>query len=339
VVIVPTTRRGLLRAAAIAGSIGIAGCASDDSTTPGSRDATATSPGDGETATTSLAGCTGVGLTSPDCEGTTPTTPDSISLPVASGGSTSGELPVEVLNARLTESLVIEHTFKIIRTSAGISDEEGVPLQFLEIAIEIDEDGGGADTETPEGTPPVRQSPSGIQPRDIEASLDLDGKRYRPPFSSTSGLGGVLSPLPGGSDIGIAIPVQDVEQATVRLEADDRTATWEIPGALLEAFDAVPSFSVRDASIVEGCATTPGGPSTVVLDLTVENTGDRDGWFQATVLHPSYADADYYVSVPVPAGTSVRAKRAVMESVQDGPYEIGEWSADTRSFSYGYAED
>lgn len=294
-------RRSVLRAIGAAGGIGIAGCTTGNPP-----------PVCGEIAT-----------------------PASVSLPVASGGPTSGELPVEVLHARLTESLVVDQgVLTSIQTSDAISETEGQPLQFLEVAVRITPgDGTPTRTRTDEGTPPVRQSPDDeTRVDDLSVSLGLDDETYRPPFSSTVSLR--HTPFSEGHPIGVAVPVGDVAQASVRFETRDRVATWEIPDGLVASFDAVPSFAVLEATITgEECTGTSHGFDHGILDLTIENTGDRDGRFQAvTISYDGPSDVYHYLSVPVPGQESVRVKRPLRK------YESGELelrgSVDDRILGY-----
>jgi len=283
-----------------------------------------------------IAGCTVRTENSGTCKEATPTLLSSVSLPIASGGETSGELPVEVLNARVTESLLIWDVVAVpIKTSEGISNEEGESLQFLEVALDIDdEDRTETETRRRRRTrrDPESPSPEGVRAEDLDVSLDLDGETYHPPFSST--LVQQYSPFSEGESIGMAIPMQDVDQASVHFETDDRTATWQIPEELLGAFTAVPSFSVQDSSLTLACGPSSDELPRILLEATVENTGDRNGLFQATA-HTSHVSDEYlYVSVPVPAGESVRGKDILKETSPGGTHELEGWSEETRVFEF-----
>lgn len=277
-----------------------------------------------------IAGCVS-GTPLPACEEIV--TPVSVSLPVASGGSTSGDLPVEVLHARLTESLVYHRLMaELVKTSDAISDEEGTPLQFLEMAVRItDEVGTPTTTGTGDGNPPGRDV---FLPRDLTVSLNLDGETSRPAFSSRVS-GSPLPEPPEGQPIGVSVPVSAVEQASVRFEARGSVSTWDVPDELLASFDAVPVFSVQEATITgEECKTTPNDVEHGILELTVENTGDRDGRFQAlSRASNGPADLRHYLSVPVPSGESVRVKR-LLRKYDPGGIEL-QGSVDDRVFSYG----
>jgi len=300
-------RRSVFRAMAAAVGTGIAGCVSGDSTTTVSGDSTTTVPDCGEIVT-----------------------PKSVSLPVVSGGPTDGDL-LEVLHARLTESLVIdEGPFNSVKTSDAMSETEGQPLQFLEVAVDITgEAGTTTGPGTGSGTPPIRD-PDALTLSDLTVSLNLDGETHHPAFSS----GVPFTPLSEGIPIGMSVPIRTVEQASVRFEARDRVATWDVPDELLAAFDAVPTFSLQEATFTgEECTTPPHDFTHGILELMIENTGDRDGRFQApTISQDGPSDTYHYFSVLVPSGESVRVERP-LEKYESGDLELV-GSLEDRIFGY-----
>ena len=95
----------------------------------------------------------------------------------------------------------------------------------------------------------------------------------------------------------LSVPVRSVEAAAVVLEAGDGPA-WRLPAAARERLAAAPEYHVHDAALREA------GDGTV-LDLVVENRGDRDGTFRAVVASASGGDMDAPVRLPVAAGETL----------------------------------
>ena len=106
---------------------------------------------------------------------------------------------------------------------------------------------------------------------------------------------------------GVSVPVGSVGSAAVVLEGADRPA-WRVPAATRERLAAAPEFHLHDAALRE-----EGGET--VLELGVENRGDRDGTFRAVVVSAAGDDLDAAVRFPVPAGE--RVERAVEHWIVD----------------------
>lgn len=153
---------------------------------------------------------------------------------------------------------------------------------------------------------------------EVELQVTVEGEEFTPSYDPTT--------LDSETAIGLPVPVTTASSGSVDVLSGDERVSWTLPDRILESLDTVPQFTVLDAT-----ARTDEGD--VVIELTVENAGNRDGTFRALAAPKSVDDFSSKIEFPVPAG-----ERVVRETVVYGDGEEAsldpEWSEDTRYFEY-----
>ena len=115
-------------------------------------------------------------------------------------------------------------------------------------------------------------------------------------------------------------PVQSVETAAIRWSREEHTVYWDLPAEIRDALATEPAFRVVEFGL-------PRRDGELVLDLTVENEGDRDGLFWMQASFDAFSGHEI-VQFPVPAGESRdytgRANGLVLqfENNDGGTFEI-----------------
>lgn len=177
--------------------------------------------------------------------------------------------------------------------------------------------------------------PANAQMLLFRASLDTDGD---PELSYDVRLDGTpvgsrvrVRLSDDGTRYALSVPVRSVDDAALVLASGPRPA-WRLPRPVIERLAAAPAFSLRDATIRDGEDGT-------VLQLTVENHGDRDGTFRGIVVSKTAADADAAVRFPVPAGETVTetVRDSIVREWDPTDEFVDDIDADTRRFVVGYA--
>lgn len=166
---------------------------------------------------------------------------------------------------------------------------------------------------------------TGQIPDDIDPQFDI---RFLPRIDGAIIDAAANTWLTSGDRIyALSVPVDTVTEVGVVLQAGERP-TWKLPESVIDRLAVAPEFHLHDASVLEADGET-------VLELTVENRGDRDGVFRAVAKHYSAADADTAIRFPVPAGETV--SETVYSSIVDSwPSDADfehEIAADTRVFA------
>lgn len=136
-----------------------------------------------------------------------------------------------------------------------------------------------------------------------------------------------------GTSHAYRLPTTSAETGVAVLERGPEPA-WELPARALERLAAAPDFHLLEAVVRQ----EDGHP---VLELTVENRGDRDGTFRCIVDIREGSDLESPVSFSVPVGETVT------ETVRNGNVE--QWAiegtksldvpASTRYFSHTIESD
>lgn len=91
-------------------------------------------------------------------------------------------------------------------------------------------------------------------------------------------------------------PVQSVETAAITWSREEYTIYWEFPAEIRDALATEPAFRVTEFRV-------PRRDGELVLDVTVENEGDRDGLFWMQVSFEAFSGHEL-IQLPVPAGES-----------------------------------
>lgn len=94
----------------------------------------------------------------------------------------------------------------------------------------------------------------------------------------------------------VPFPAASHESAAVGWQTDGGSAFWTLPATVRSRLPDVPRFRVRDVAL-------PVRDGRRVLELTVENTGDRDGQFVAEVSMEGFS-GNAIIDFPVPTGES-----------------------------------
>lgn len=128
--------------------------------------------------------------------------------------------------------------------------------------------------------------------------------------------------------IGFPLPVSEYESVAVVLEADDESARWRIPGAVVETLARAPEFVVGD---IEAPNSVPSR-ETFNASFTVANDGSRDARFLAEFGHTLLSDTGE-VEVTVPAGERRTHTSTIEPYYENNITEIPmilDWGIDTR---------
>ena len=131
------------------------------------------------------------------------------------------------------------------------------------------------------------------EPIDLPLAVELDGTRH-------------ADPIPVGRDerasrdhVAVRVPVEAVTDAAVVWARDDGPQPrWELGSTLVDRLAATPAFAVKSWSVPES---VPHGQR-FEASVTVENVGDRDGRFLATLGVKQGSLGVPETSVEVPAG-------------------------------------
>ena len=173
----------------------------------------------------------------------------------------------------------------------------------------------------------------------VRASLDVEGDDS-PRGPTDLRFGATLGDETVGPDAdvididgpiaGLNVDAVAVDEGTVRL-ADGHEPRWRIPERALERLAAVPAFHLHDATVV-------GEEGNYGLELTVENTGDREGTFRGVVDSDQADDYDEEFAFEVPAGETVTetVRNRITTDWQDDEF-VHDVDRHTRSFDVGYA--
>lgn len=153
---------------------------------------------------------------------------------------------------------------------------------------------------------------------ELELRVTVDGKAFTPEYDPTT--------IDSETAIGVPVPVTTASSGSVDLLSGDERMSWTLPDRILESLDTVPRFAVLDAT-----ARTEGGD--VVMELTVENSGNRDGSFRALAAPKSVDDFSSKIEFAVPMGDRVVGETVVRGNGEEASLDP-DWSEDTRYFGY-----
>ena len=110
--------------------------------------------------------------------------------------------------------------------------------------------------------------------------------------------------IDGGEPIAIPVPTGEYERVGVHASDGDRQsepeAVWELPEGVVADLALEPAYEVRDAGV-----RIDQEADEYMLDLTVENAGDRDGVYQGVMALEGAPDLDRVFTVAVPEGETV----------------------------------
>ena len=184
---------------------------------------------------------------------------------------------------------------------AVVEDPDG--FQFLVLAVETDEI--GSDAFTPTYEPWLDGEP-------VDYAEHAPSFRGSPPLESTDGSAVPVADGPdvestgvdGGELIAIPVPTGEYEQISILASDDDRPAEpealWKLPDEVVADLALEPAYEVHDATL-----RLDEGTDEFLLDLTVENTGDRDGVYQGLMNLQGGPDLDNVFTFAVPADETV----------------------------------
>lgn len=91
-------------------------------------------------------------------------------------------------------------------------------------------------------------------------------------------------------------PVQSVETAAIKWSHEEQTACWDFPASIRDALAREPAFRVTEFRLLHR-------DGELVLDVTVENKGDRDGLFWMQLSFDAFSGHEI-IQFQVPAGES-----------------------------------
>lgn len=206
---------------------------------------------------------------------------------------------VDGLGAVTVEALAVQRSVVRAHAWRDVHEPDGAQVLVIEGSV-----GGGVD-------------------EDLSFVARLDGA----PVESSLG----IALEPDGTRYALSVPVRRVGDAAVVLDAGDRPA-WTVPVPVRARLAAASSFHLHEATVRSG----DGG---TVLDLTVENRGDRDGTFRCIVVSKHAADADAAVRFPVPTGETVTetVDHDIVRNWAPDDGFVHDVTPDTRRFAVGYA--
>jgi hypothetical protein len=110
------------------------------------------------------------------------------------------------------------------------------------------------------------------------------------------------------------VPTEPVDRAVLVAESEQEgtTVRWRVPERVVEQVEAVPAFGLVEATI-------GGDGSETAVEVTVENTGERDGILVTTVADGNTADSAVAYTVPV------AVRETATERTRIGERRSGQW--------------
>ena len=110
------------------------------------------------------------------------------------------------------------------------------------------------------------------------------------------------------------VPTEPVDRAVLVAESEQEgtTVRWRVPERVVEHVEAVPAFGLVEAAIV-------GDGDETAVEVTVENTGERDGILLTTIADGNISDSAVAYTVPVVVGETATERTRI------GELRSGQW--------------